>query len=497
MKFRSPSAVFLSGFEIFSACHDDPSLMIFVRRITIILSLACFVFPLRAEVRLAPIFSDHMVIQQGVTLPIWGTAAPGETVIVTCAGREARTIANGSGSWRVILRPITYTGDQIELIVNGSNRIEIHDVLPGDVWIAAGEGGMAAPLVDTSIGQRSGLVSDPATRFYLQDATGRGHWEVVTPKTSPSLPAVPFFFARDLRACRKIPIGMIDCTTGSDAPIDAWISSSGLRGVVPLSKNASVRSRLFQTLIAPLVPFAISGVIWEQGKSDEGAHALRHRLFLMHLIRDWRHVWEQGPFPFLMLLPAGKGSADAIVVEPYLGDHGTPRRAWPWIREGITQSLTLPDTGIASATDLGEQDDGFDPLVAGRRLALTARHLVYGEEIAFMGPVFRSARIEQNRMHLFFANAKGGLTIGGAPGSGEETRFEVSSSLKGFALCGKDGRWFPANAKIEGESVLLWSDAVSKPEAARYNWKSMPQGNLYDRSGLPAPPFRTDLYQPK
>ena len=111
--------------------------------------------------------------------------------------------------------------------------------------------------------------------------------------------------------------------------------------------------------------------------------------------------------------------------------------------------------------------------------------------------MFRHARIEQNRIRLYFDGAKGGLTLGSAPGSGEETVSSVSSTLKGFAVCGKEGRWYPADARIDGETVLLSSDAVPKPIAARYGWKSLPDGNLYDRTGLPALPFRTDSDQPR
>lgn len=472
-----------------------------VRRTTILLCLLLPVFRLRAEVSLAPVFGDHMVIQQGVTLPVWGTASPGEKVIVACAGREARAVADGSGAWRVILRPISFTGERCELIVNGSNRIEIHDVLPGDVWIAAGEAEMASPLSESAVGGRAAAVPDPGTRFFVRDASGKGRWVVVSPETSPPLPSIPFFFARDLRAARKTPIGVIDCTTTSAAPIASWIGPSGLAGMAPPDRSGTAPvvppSRLFRNLIGPLVPFAITGVIWNQGTSDEGRNARRHRLFLSHLVRDWRRVWEQGPFPFLMLLPSGRGSSDGPAVEPYLGERGEPSRAWPWIREGVAATGRLPNIGIASATDLGGNDGaGFDPLVAGRRLALTARHLVYGEEIACTGPVLRHARIEQNRIRLFFDGAKGGLTLGSAPGSGEGTVFPVNSSLKGFAVRGKEGRWFPAEARIDGETVLLSCDAVPRPLEARYDWKSLPDGNLYDRTGLPARPFRTDSDQP-
>jgi sialate O-acetylesterase len=477
-----------------------------VRRITTILSLALTVISLRAEVSLAPIFGDHMVIQQGVTFPVWGTAAPGEKITVSCGGHEARTVADASGKWRVILRPVSFTGEHVELIVNGSNRIEIHDVLPGDVWIAAGEAEMASPLSESAIGTRSAAVPDPGTRFFVHDASGKGRWEMVSAEASPSLPAVPFFFARDLRAVRRIPIGVIDCTTADPAPIASWVSAAGLGGLAastPVDRSGdastSAPSALYGKLIKPLLPFAITGVIWGQGASDEGRNALGHRLFLSHLVRDWRRVWEQGPFPFLMLLPQGNGgkdSADGSAVEPYLGERGEPRRARPWIREGMI-TLRLPNTGVASAADLGaDVDQGFDPLVAGRRLALTARHLVYGEEIACSGPVFRDFKIEQNRMRLFFDGVKGGLTLGAAPGSDEDAGFTVHSSLRGFAIRGNDGRWFPAEARIDDGTIVLSSDAVPKPVAARYGWQSHPDGNLYDRAGLPALPFRTDSDQP-
>jgi len=473
-----------------------------VKRLLLILAVMVLpVIPIRAKVSLPAFFGDHMVIQQGVTLPLWGTADPGEQVIVSCAGQEGRTIADGAGRWRMILRPISFRGDRIDLIINASNRIEIHDVLPGDVWIAAGEGEMATPLWESPIGSQAAKISDPATRFYLRDAAGKGSWVVVTPETSPTLPAIPFFFARDLRAARRIPIGIIDCTSKSPAPISSWISAQGLRGLAPQIKGndpgEARPSQSYNRFIQPLIPMAITGVIWDQGSSDEGTRALRHRLFLAHLIRDWRRAWGQGPFPFLMTLPAGKGSSEQASVEPYMGYHGSPHRAWPWIREGIS-SIHLPNTAIASAADLGSEDDGnIDPLIAGRRLALTARHLVYGEDVSCTGPVFSKAHIEKNRLRISFDGVKGGLTVGAPPKSDDQPTFSVHSTLRGFAIRGKEGKWFPAEARIENETVLLSSDAVPNPVDARYDWTSLPIGNLYDRSGLPAQPFRTDSDQPQ
>jgi sialate O-acetylesterase len=462
--------------------------------------LFVFVKTGNSAVKISELFSDHMVIQQGVTLPVWGTADPGEQVIVSCAGQEGRTVTDGAGRWRMTLRPISFRGDRIDLIINASNRIEIHDVLPGDVWIAAGEGEMATPLWESPIGSQAAKISDPATRFYLRDAAGKGSWMVGTPETSPPLPAIPLFFARALRPSPLIPIGIIDCTSKSPAPISSWFSAQGLRGLAPQIKandpGEARPSQSYNRLILPLIPMAITGVIWDQGSSDEGDRALRHRLFLSHLIRNWRRAWGQGPFPFLMTLPAGKGSSEQDCVEPYMGDHGIPHRAWPWIRDGIS-SIHLPNTGIASATDLGSEDDAtIDPLIAGRRLALTARHLVYGEDVACTGPIFSKAHIEKNRLRISFEEVKGGLTVGAPPKSDDQPTFSVNSKLKGFAVRGKGGKWFPAEAQIDGETILLFSDAVPMPVDARYNWKSLPNGNLYDRAGLPAHPFRTDFDQP-
>jgi sialate O-acetylesterase len=255
---------------------------------------------------------------------------------------------------------------------------------------------------------------------------------------------------------------------------------------------------LFDTLIKPLLPYAITGVIWSQGASDEGAPALRHRLFLSHLIRDWRRSWGQGPFPFLMVSPVGFGSEEGHVVESFLGPSGKPLRAWPWIWEGIGSALSLPMTGTAVATDLGspEEHGTRQSLLLGRRLALVARHRVYGEEVPDSGPVFRSLTVEGSMARLGFDNPCGGLVIGAPPSGDDRGGISAAPSLRGFALAGADRKWFPATALIKGETVLLSSDAVPHPVAARYDWRSFPLGNLCNKAGLPAGPFRTDGWQP-
>jgi sialate O-acetylesterase len=178
------------------------------------------------------------------------------------------------------------------------------------------------------------------------------------------------------------------------------------------------------------------------------------------------------------------------------------RRGLPWLRESLLSSLKLPATGIAVSTDLGIPDDRYPPdkLDVGRRLARLARHRIYGEEIPDSGPTLQRLKIEGNKIRLGFDSHGGGLTVGLSPAStegGNDAGTRIVSSLKGFALSGANRKWFPATGRIEGDDVILSSDAVPHPEAVRYNWKGYPVGNLYNREGLPAPPFRTDTDQPK
>ena len=502
------------------------------------LLLFCGVPRVLASVRMSAIFGDHMVLQQGATLPIWGMADPGEHIVVQFAGRHGETMADGAGRWRITLRPVPPSFAPEVLVIQGSERIEIRDVLVGDVWIAAGEGNMESPLSSSPIGKSGyGHTPDEGLRFFtvpiqaakISDSLGSGHWVVCEPAVADSCSAIAYVFARDLRSTRHLPVGMIVCAV-PDSPIASWISLRGIKespslvpqlpllgkGILPLCNNDSrvsgsaglgreMPSVLFNAMVAPMVPYAITGAIWYQGESDEGSAALAYRRFFPRLIRDWRRHWGQGPFPFLFASLSGFGAEGGPPVESFLGADGQPRRGWPWIREGQVAALALPYTGMAVTTDLGIPGEKLIPesLQAGRRLALLARHRAYGEEIVDSGPLFRSMRAEGNKLRLQFDSKGSGLLLGiphRLTQQGDRPR-SVDPKLSGFAIAGADQRWHPATGRIEGEgskqSVLLWSDAVVRPVAVRYDWKGFPEGNLYNRNGLPAPPFRTDLDQPR
>jgi len=501
-----------------------------------IVPIFCLIVPsLRAEVVLPSVFGDHMVLQQGTTLPIWGKASAGETVRVRIAGRRGETVANESGDWRVTLRPLPKSSTPLTLLVEGSNHLEIHDVLVGDVWLCAGEGNMAFPVSRSSTGGGSAdSIAESGIRFFLADhvATktipqhplGSGHWIRCTAETLPDLPAVAYFFARDVASSQHLPVGIISCTR-EGAPLSSWISSRGIGmiGEAASSPNPSARdveksppagssgasaegnspgefppSSVFNGMISPLIPYALTGFIWYQGESDEGVGALQYRRLFPQLVRDWRGHWGEGPVPFYFVSLAGFGDRDDRNVESYHDSHGRMLPGWPWIREGTACALTLPNTGMAVVSDLGDDMEKCpsDKLNVGRRLALLARHRVYGEEVVDQGPAYKSMKVEGDKLRITFDSIGGGLVLGMPPSLADDAVPVLSAKLRGFFISGDSRKWYPAHARIEGADVVLWSDGVEKPIAARYGWNGFPTGNLYNREGLPAAPFRTDSSQP-
>jgi sialate O-acetylesterase len=305
---------------------------------------------------------------------------------------------------------------------------------------------------------------------------------------------------------------MIQCTW-EDSPGQAWISNGGLSrtpSIIPFQSGGDARlndrkdgsrisSGIFNGMISPLIPFAISGVIWYQGESDDGSNALQYRRMLPRLITDWRGNWKQGPFPFYFVSLAGFGDDQDAVVEKYRGNDGKPLRSWPWIREGESCALMLPNTGMAMAYDIGDPDTRIpeDKLDVGRRLALLARRRVYEENLVDSGPIFQEMKSEGSKIRIRFGSVGGGLIMGIPPWHPEGREPLFAPSLRGFVIRGEDQKWHPADAVIDGDCVILSNDAVRSPVAVRYGWKGLPDGNLYNKNGLPAVPFRTDTDQPE
>ena len=494
-----------------------------IRRVPLRLSLLIlsilFVQPaLRAaELKLPAIFSDNMVLQRDFATPIWGTAAPNTSITVTIAGQSKQATAGADGKWMVKLDPAK-EGGPFELTVSGPSSVTYKNVLFGDVWICSGQSNMewivrnskdAQAAIDASTNSNIRLftVKKNPSPTPLSDVTGK--WEESSPQTSPSFSAVGYFFGRELQKQLNVPIGLIHTSWGGTA-IQLWQSKEAMeadedmkqvytawqaqqerfeaaqkkyredaakakeegkpaptapRGGAPMGPGV-----LYNGMIAPLVPYGITGAIWYQGESNAG-NAKLYRKQMPAMINQWRKEFGR-EFPFYMVQLANYMKKDA---QPVDSD-------WAELRESQLQTAqTNPKTGMAVIIDIGEEKDIHprNKEDVGKRLALAALGTTYNKPIEYSGPIYADKKVEGNKIRLNFQHTGTGLVAKG-------------DKLTGFAIAGEDRKFVWADAQIDGNSIVVSSPEVANPVAVRYGWANNPDCNLYNKEGLPASPFRTD-----
>jgi len=240
---------------------------------------------------------------------------------------------------------------------------------------------------------------------------------------------------------------------------------------------------LFNGMIAPLIPYAIKGVIWYQGESNANKGTEYGTLF-PRMISDWREKWNQGDFPFLYVQLAN-----------YQKPQTTPSEGgWADLRESQLKTLSLPNTGMAVIIDIGDWSNIHpkDKADVGHRLALAAEHIAYGQDLVYSGPIYDSMKVEGNKIRLTFKDTGSGLQMSAPPWTPTGVPVPTPTELMGFAIAGADKNFVWAKAEIDGNDVVVSSDQVAAPVAVRYGWASDPPCNLYNKEGLPASPFRTD-----
>ena len=250
----------------------------------------------------------------------------------------------------------------------------------------------------------------------------------------------------------------------------------------PLDPNGSrgTPTALYNGILAPLIPYAIKGVIWYQGESNARIPS-EYRMLFTQVINDWRANWGQGDFPFLFVQLAACGANETD-------------DSWPYLREAQFQTLSLPRTGIVTAIDIGSPKNLHpqDKMDVGLRLAQAAKHIAYGQDVVYSGPVYASMKVEGAAVRVSFTQTGGGLIIGTTPWRPKYLAPLPTDKLVGFAVAGADQKWTEAEAMLDGDSVVVSSPQVAKPVAVRYAWHNSPECNLYNKEMLPALPFRTD-----
>ncbi len=480
---------------------------------------------LQAEVKLPALLSGNMVLQQQSEARFWGWADAGEKVEVRGSWEgalAAAVMAGEDGRWKTTLRTPEAGGPYV-VTVKGANTITLENVLIGEVWVCSGQSNMEFRLKGvTDAGHETARADYPRIRqFHVKGAHAAhpaddvsGAWVECRPETAGGFSAVAYFFGRKLHQELDIPIGLIHASMGA-TPARAWTSGRMLleknlyatevklvsdpetvektrakyeaemekcqvaaakakaQGAPEPSRpqglpQISTRwpSALFNGMISPLSASTIKGVIWYQGENDVGAEAWYRPLF-PNLIQSWRDAWGLGDFPFYH-----------VQLPPY--DYGNRNSAL--VREVQMNSLSMNHVGMAVTLDLGDFKNihPANKKDVGERLALWALARDYGrKDLVHCGPIYQGMMIEGGMIRLSFDHTGSGLVA-------------KDGKLANFVIAGADRRFVPAQATIDGETVVVSSDTVAEPVAVRYAFDNAGVPSLFNKEGLPAASFRTD-----
>ena len=483
-----------------------------------------------ADLWLPSVFSDHMVLQRDLPLPVWGTATPGAEVKASLAGKSATATADVNGRWKIDF-PKMDAGGPFQLEVSaGAAKRSYTDVLVGEVWLCSGQSNMDFTLAKTEKRSFAGAAdwqkevaaaNHPQLRMFTAEWAMNefpqrdvpGTWAVCSPQTAGDFSAVAYYFGREIQEDLKVPVGLVTCAYGAST-IESWIREQTLAAHPQFKellqafgkKNLAYRDNpklfldygtalanpkggkapknpdpfqdqhnpfvLHNGMLAPIVPYAIRGAIWYQGESNLNAPDLYADL-QQTLIGDWRAQWGNPELPFYFVqLAAYKAPAK----EPAGGGQIAV------IREAQAKALAIPRTGMAVTLDIGDEKSVHptDKLDVGERLARLALAGTYGKPGEASGPLFRESSVQNGRIRVSFDHIGGGLVA-------------KDGALRQFAIAGADRKFVWADAVVEGGGVLVASPSIAAPAYVRYAWADNPAGaNLYNSEGLPAAPFRTD-----
>jgi sialate O-acetylesterase len=443
----------------------------------------------RADVTLPSFFGDNMVLQRDLPLPVWGWAQAGEKVSVSLDNNTVSTTALADGMWIVKL-PIMKAGGPYEMTVTGNNTVTFRNVLVGEVWICSGQSNMEMAVSKSAQGAEvAAQAANPRIRLLLiprtsshqpaRDVTAK--WKSCTPETAAGFSAAAYFFGREINKQLDVPVGLIESAWGGTA-ITPWtnpaVGHAPPQGNLPTGKKPAKFKvgDLYNGMIHPLVPFGIRGAIWYQGEANTVARDGRKYLPKMQdLIAGWRTAWGQGDFPFYYVqLPPYAYSAR--------GKAGTAMDL-PELRQAQLDALSIANTGMAVTTDIG--GGGLHPANkqdVGKRLALWALAKTYGrKDLTCSGPLYKSFKIETNKIRVSFDYGKGMKARGG-------------KNLNWFEIAGEDRTFYQAKAVVDGETIVVSSDSVARPVAVRFGANQMAVPNLVNEADLPASPFLTDTW---
>ncbi len=457
---------------------------------------------------------DNAVLQQGVEIPVSGTAD--HSLVSICFGEHKQTVEVGqNGVWTAKIPPQKAGGPYTLKVQTYGQICLAQNILVGEVWLVSGQSNADFPLKKFAPHKEWLKDSDYPRIRYIKTTWQPPHmrvpdqWKICSPETAENFSAAGFFFAKALqKSMNNVPVGIIVAAQDGSI-IQKWVPENVLKNVpgmpemmakhkiaeqnwqayqqensrrkklpenernsLPELKRppypAKMYSTLFNDLVQPLIPFPVKGVIWYQGESDAMfANGYRYRFLLTELIREWRRLWNT-ELPFLI-----------VQLPPY----GNPV-LWADLRDSQNYVASREkQISLISTLDIGDTKDIHPPKKEelGSRLASAALHDVYGrKEISGGGPVMESCRTKGNQLEVRFH-----------PGSPIVS--SDGQELRGFTLAGEDRKFYPAKAEIKDDyTLVLTSEKVKSPVAVRYAWTVPDKVNFFNRAGNPAPAFRSD-----
>ncbi|MFD2160704.1 sialate O-acetylesterase [Rubritalea tangerina] len=480
-------------------------------RTTLLLTSSLGCASLLAEITTPSFISDGMVLQQKTKAKLWGKATPNQSLSAKLGSQTLTTNVDKNGDWSLTFENLkASTSPQTLTLSSGDDEKIINDVLVGEVWIASGQSNMEWTMAKTDGAQEAKTANDPLLRVYVSSnkAIGtpqydlKGNWKATAPENTPSFTAVGYQFAKKLRSELQVPVGIIETAWGGK-PVEAFTSAEAIaqlpaakalaenkakqmanyqkamakrpsdaKGKAPANpgNNPNLHSNIYNGHIAPLVGYGIRGAIWYQGESNARPNtAPLYADLQAGMIQDWRTRWgHEFPFYYVQLANFAKW-----------------RNGLNWVIVQDQQRRMLQSvkhTGMAVTNDIGDPKDIHpkNKTDVGKRLARWALHNDYGKtNLVVSGPLFASAKTTSNSIEISFDHAEGLTT-------------RDKHAPKTFEIAGADGKWAPANAKIQGNKVILTSDTISKPIHARYAWSNNPtEANLVNKEGLPTSCFTT------
>ena len=487
---------------------------------------------LAADLRLASPLSDHMVLQREKPVAVWGWADAGEAVTVAFAGQSKTVTADAEGKWLLRLDALPASAEPRSLVVTGKadRRLEVKDVLVGEVWLGSGQSNMAMNVqASNNFDAEKAAAKYPLIRHYQESsapadqprAEGKGQWRACAPETVGGFSAVLYFFGREIHREVGVPVGLVNTSVGG-TPIESWVSAEAQSSApatkaryesqlkahvefdaakataayekqvaawkvtaekakaagkeVPRKPVDPIANRkfkggpaaLYNGKVVNLAPYTLRGMLWYQGEGNAGNPGL-YETQLTQLVTSWRTLWQdEVPFAWVQLPNYRTSNSES----------------WPRLRESMMKVLALPKTGMAITLDIGDPQDIHpkNKQDVGKRLSYWALATVYSRSVpAISGPLPTGSQVEGDAIRVSFRHADGLKTRDGA-------------APRGWLLAGADQVWKPAEARIDGTSVVVRSAAVPAPVAARYAWAENPEAHLVNGAGLPATSLRTDTW---